>query len=166
MASIAWTPLGRVLFPYPLFAISRALFAFWNLLRRCNKDHKNSTGRENPCETKSGFLRLLIGRGVVRACLPACSTAPFFLPWPRTSRRAPATQWTSPGDAPMTNTSFFTADQTTHLKIVVVSLLASIAVMVVGIAARPQVATDTQQANVYKPAKAIVATSTSLSDVR
>ena len=39
----------------------------------------------------------------------------------------------------MNNTSFFTADRATHLKIVVVSLLASIAVMVVGIAARPQV---------------------------
>jgi hypothetical protein len=66
----------------------------------------------------------------------------------------------------MTNSSFFTADRTTHLKIVVVSLLASIAVMVVGIAARPQVAVDTQQANVYKPAKAIVATSPLLSEVR
>ena len=39
----------------------------------------------------------------------------------------------------MTNSSFFTADRTTHIKIVVVSLLASITVMVVGIAARPQV---------------------------
>jgi len=33
----------------------------------------------------------------------------------------------------MNNSSFFTADRTTHLKIVVVSLLASIAVLVVGI---------------------------------
>ena len=66
----------------------------------------------------------------------------------------------------MTNSSFFTADRTTHLKIVVVSLLASITVMVVGIAARPQVAVDTQQTNVYKPTKAILATSTLLSEVR
>jgi hypothetical protein len=66
----------------------------------------------------------------------------------------------------MTNSSFFTADRTTHLKIVVVSLLASITVMMVGIAARPQVAVETQQANVYKPAKAIVATSSLLSEVR
>jgi len=66
----------------------------------------------------------------------------------------------------MTNSSFFTADRTTHLKIVVVSLLASIAVMMIGIAARPQVAVETQQANVYKPAKAILATSDTLKDIR
>lgn len=63
----------------------------------------------------------------------------------------------------MTNSSFFTADRTTHLKIVVVSLLASITVMVVGIAARPQVTLrETQQTNVYKPAKAMLATSSEL----
>jgi hypothetical protein len=56
----------------------------------------------------------------------------------------------------MNNSSLFTADQSTHLKIVVVSLLASIAVMAVGIAARPQ-ASDTAQATVYKP-QPIVAT--------
>jgi len=50
----------------------------------------------------------------------------------------------------MNNTSFFTADQSTHLKIVVVSLLASIVVLVVGIAARPP-APDTARATVYKP---------------
>jgi hypothetical protein len=66
----------------------------------------------------------------------------------------------------MTNSSFFTADRTTHLKIVVVSLLASIAVMLVGIAARPQVTVDPQHANVYKPAKAILATSSVVSQVR
>jgi len=68
----------------------------------------------------------------------------------------------------MTNSSFFTADRATHLKIVVVSLLASITVMVVGIAARPHVdaAGETQQANVYKPPKAILATSDSLQEVR
>jgi hypothetical protein len=57
----------------------------------------------------------------------------------------------------MNNSSFFTADRTTHLKIVVVSLLASIAVMVVGIAARPN-ATDTAGMQAYKPQKAIMAT--------
>jgi hypothetical protein len=67
----------------------------------------------------------------------------------------------------MNNSSFFSADRTTHIKIVVVSLLASIAVMVVGIAARPQVTNgDPQQASVYKPTKAIMATSDLLKDVR
>ena len=66
----------------------------------------------------------------------------------------------------MNNSSFFTADRTTHLKIVVVSLLASIAVMAVGIAARPQVTNDTQQATVHKPPKAIMATSDALKNVR
>jgi hypothetical protein len=66
----------------------------------------------------------------------------------------------------MNNSSFFTADRTTHLKIVVVSLLASTAVMVVGIAARPQVTSNTQQASVYKPPKAIMATSDALKEVR
>jgi hypothetical protein len=67
----------------------------------------------------------------------------------------------------MNNTSFFTADRATHLKIVVVSLLASIAVMVVGIAARPQATTDaTAQATVYKPGKAIMATSDTAKAVR
>ena len=36
----------------------------------------------------------------------------------------------------MNNTTIFTADRTTHLKIVVISLIASIAVIGVGIAAR------------------------------
>ncbi len=66
----------------------------------------------------------------------------------------------------MTNSSFFTADRATHLKIVVVSLLASITVMVVGIAARPHVDLGETQANVYKPPKAILATSDSLQNVR
>jgi hypothetical protein len=60
------------------------------------------------------------------------------------------------GDRPMNNSSFFTADQSTHLKIVVVSLLASIVVMAVGIAARPP-APSTAQAAVYKP-QPVVAT--------
>ena len=66
----------------------------------------------------------------------------------------------------MNNSSFFTADRTTHLKIVVVSLLASIAVMVVGIAARPHANDSGMQANVYKPAKAIMATSDVGKEVR
>jgi hypothetical protein len=36
------------------------------------------------------------------------------------------------------NSSMITADRATHLKIVVVALLASVTVMIVGIAARPQ----------------------------
>jgi hypothetical protein len=68
----------------------------------------------------------------------------------------------------MTNTSFLTADRATHLKIVVVSLLASIAVMMVGIAARPHVTPlgETQQTHIYKPAKAILATSDLTQEVR
>lgn len=66
----------------------------------------------------------------------------------------------------MNNSSFFTADRTTHLKIVVVSLLASIAVLVVGIAARPQATDSTLQAAVYKPPKAIMATSDAPKSVR
>ncbi len=67
----------------------------------------------------------------------------------------------------MNNASFFTADRTTHLKIVVVSLLAATAVMAVGIAARPNVNVgDTQQANVYKPPKAVMATSDVTQEVR
>ncbi len=38
----------------------------------------------------------------------------------------------------MTNSSLVTADRATHLKIVVVALLASVTVMVIGISARPQ----------------------------
>src|SRR5262249_20726912 len=121
----------------------------------------------NRWETKSGFLRFVIGRGVVRACVMASSITPVFLPTARTLGQASATQRDEPRENdPMNNSSFFTADRTTHLKIVVVSLLASIAVMVVGIAARPPVAVETQQTNVYKPAKAILATSTSLMEIR
>lgn len=65
----------------------------------------------------------------------------------------------------MNNSSFFTADRTTHLKIVVVSLLASIAVIVVGIAARPH-ATDSGMQAIYKPSKAIMATSDTAGEVR
>jgi len=38
----------------------------------------------------------------------------------------------------MTNSSIVTADRATHLKIVVVSLFASLLVLIVGISARPQ----------------------------
>ena len=51
-------------------------------------------------------------------------------------------------------------------KIVVVSLLASIVVLAIGIAARPQLPTSTQQATVYKPPKAILATSDTAPAVR
>ncbi len=64
----------------------------------------------------------------------------------------------------MNNSSFFTADQTTHLKIVVVSLLASIVVLAVGIAARPQATDNT--AVVYKPAPAVMATSDTAATIR
>ncbi len=65
----------------------------------------------------------------------------------------------------MNNSSFFTADRTTHLKIVVVSLLASIAVMVIGVAARPH-ASDAGMQAVYKPTKAIMAISDTTREVR
>src|SRR5215469_14173918 len=98
----------------------------------------------------------------LRACLPGT-----LIFWPQVE---PPTYPARPkgrkgdestGDDPMNNSSFFTADRATHLKIVVVSLLASITVMVVGIAARPPQAGvgEIQQANVYKPPKAVLATS-------
>jgi hypothetical protein len=63
----------------------------------------------------------------------------------------------------MNNSSFFTADRTTHLKIVVVSLLASIVVLAIGIAARP--GADNVQV-VYKPTHAVVATTDDHESVR
>lgn len=63
----------------------------------------------------------------------------------------------------MNNSSFFTADRTTHLKIVVVSLLASIAVMAIGIAARP--GADNAQV-VYKASPAVLATTDAHESVR
>jgi len=65
---------------------------------------------------------------------------------------------------PDDNSSFFTADRTTHLKIVVVSLLASIVVIVIGIAARP--VADNPVQTVYKPPKAIMATTGEAQAVR
>jgi hypothetical protein len=43
----------------------------------------------------------------------------------------------------MNNSTIFTADRTTHLKIVVISLVASILIIVVGIAARTTTTADT-----------------------
>jgi hypothetical protein len=62
------------------------------------------------------------------------------------------------------NSSMITADRATHLKIVVVALLASVTVMIVGIAARPQL--DTSTAQVVKPSKPLLATGTDLSTIR
>jgi hypothetical protein len=56
----------------------------------------------------------------------------------------------------MNNSSFFTADRTTHLKIVSIALLASIAVIVVGIAARPHI--DAGSPQIVKAAPAMLAT--------
>jgi len=58
-----------------------------------------------------------------------------------------------------------TADRATHLKIVVVALLASVTVMVVGIAARPQL-DQSATAQVVKPAKPVLATGSDLSTIR
>jgi hypothetical protein len=58
-----------------------------------------------------------------------------------------------------------TADRATHLKIVVVALLASVTVMVVGIAARPQL-DQSATAQVVKPTKPILATGTDLNTIR
>ncbi len=63
------------------------------------------------------------------------------------------------------NSSMITADRATHLKIVVVALLASVTVMVVGIAARPQV-DNSATAQVVKPAKPMLATGTDLNTIR
>jgi hypothetical protein len=64
----------------------------------------------------------------------------------------------------MNNSSFFTADRMTHVKIVVVSLVASIAVIVVSIAARaPSIDTMTarvQTGPVVKATKTITVTTT------
>ena len=45
--------------------------------------------------------------------------------------------------AVMNNSTIFTADRTTHVKIVAISLVASIAVLLVGMTARSTPATDT-----------------------
>ncbi len=63
------------------------------------------------------------------------------------------------------NSSMITADRATHLKIVVVALLASVTVMIVGIAARPQL-DQSATAQVVKPTKPMLATGTDLNTIR
>jgi len=64
----------------------------------------------------------------------------------------------------MNNSSFFTADRATHLKIVTVALLASIAVMVIGIAARPHV--DAGSPQIVKAGPSMLATEAPNATVR
>jgi hypothetical protein len=52
----------------------------------------------------------------------------------------------------MNNSTIFTADRSTHLKVVVVSLVASIAVIVVGIAARTSTPDTTARIQTAGPA--------------
>ena len=69
----------------------------------------------------------------------------------------------------MNNSSIFTADRMTHLKIVVVSLIASIAVLAVGITARIGVADNTgmqASAPIVKAGKPVMVTTGSGSTVR
>jgi hypothetical protein len=63
------------------------------------------------------------------------------------------------------NSSMITADRATHLKIVVVALLASVTVMVVGIAARPQI-DQSATAQVVKPSKPILAIGNEATSIR
>jgi hypothetical protein len=63
------------------------------------------------------------------------------------------------------NHSIHSADRTTHLKIVVVALVAGIAVAAFGISARTG-SEFTQTAHVVKAGKAVVVTSADLSRVR
>jgi hypothetical protein len=63
------------------------------------------------------------------------------------------------------NHSIHSADRTTHLKIVVVALVAGIAVAAFGISARTS-SDFTQTAHVVKAGKAVVVTSSDLTKVR
>ena len=63
------------------------------------------------------------------------------------------------------NHSIHSADRTTHLKIVVVALVAGIAVAAIGISARSN-SDYTQTAHVVKAGKAITVTSSNASLVR
>ena len=65
----------------------------------------------------------------------------------------------------MNNSSLYTADRTTHLKIVVVALVAGIAVAAFGISARSG-ADYTQTAHVIKAGKPTLVTSSDASLVR
>lgn len=71
--------------------------------------------------------------------------------------------WTL-GDA-MSNSSLATADRSTHLKIVVVALIASLTVMIVGITARPQVEAGAA-AQVVRAGLSLLATATATTAVR
>jgi hypothetical protein len=57
----------------------------------------------------------------------------------------------------MNNSTIFTADRTTHLKIVVVSLVASIAVLIVGIAAHTTTSSETAARQVQTAGPAVKA---------
>ena len=64
------------------------------------------------------------------------------------------------------NHSIYSADRTTHLKIVVVALVAGIAVAGFGISARSYSANYAQTARVIKADKPVVITSSGVSTVR
>ena len=64
------------------------------------------------------------------------------------------------------NHSIYSADRSTHLKIVVVALVAGIVVAGVGISARTSSDDYTQTARVIKAGKAVTVTSTDASVVR
>jgi hypothetical protein len=70
----------------------------------------------------------------------------------------------------MNNSTIFTADRTTHLKIVVISLVASIAVIVVGITSRTTAIDTTARIQTAGPAvkagKPIAITNSGTSTVR
>jgi hypothetical protein len=70
----------------------------------------------------------------------------------------------------MNNTSMFTADRLTHLKIVVVSLIAGIVVIGVGISARPTVPDMSTQlearAPVLKAGQPVIWSGTETSTIR
>ena len=64
------------------------------------------------------------------------------------------------------NHSFYSADRMTHLKIVVVALVAGIAVAAFGISARSTSDDYTQTARVIKAGKAVTVTNSDTSVVR
>jgi hypothetical protein len=64
------------------------------------------------------------------------------------------------------NHSIYSADRSTHLKIVVVALVAGIAVAILGISARSNSDDYTQTARVMKAGKAVTITNSNTSVVR
>ena len=64
------------------------------------------------------------------------------------------------------NHSIYSADRTTHLKIVVVALVAGILVAGFGISTRTNASDDTQTAHVMKAGKPVVVTSSGATLVR